>query len=65
MREEFCISNEEQLLEQEIEEDKEDLLGELNQDENHADESLIEQWFQASIKLDQFCFCFYFAKSHF
>ena len=46
-------------------EDEEEVSGEMNEDGNHVCESLIEQWFQASIRLDQFCFCFYFVKSHF
>ena len=57
---ESCISNVEQLFEQEIEEDKEEVLGEMNLNENHAYESFIEQWFQASSRLVQ-SFSFYFA----
>ena len=60
---ELCISNEEQLCKQEIEEDEEDIPGDLNQNVNQDYESFIEQWFQASTRLDQ-CFCFYFVKSH-
>ena len=58
VKEESCISNEEQLFKQEIKEYKEDVSGELYQDENHACKILIEQWFQASIRLDQFFFLF-------
>jgi len=43
--EESCISDDEQLFEQEIEEDEEKLQHDLNQSENHAYESLIERWF--------------------
>ena len=65
VKEESCISNEEQLFKQEIEEDKEKVSGELNQDKNHVHESLIERWFQASMRLAHFYFCFYFVKLHF
>ena len=63
--EEFCILDEEHLFELEIEEDGEGILGDQNQEVNHAYGSFIEQWFQATIRLDQFCFCFYFVKLHF
>ena len=53
--EESCISDEEHLFKLEIEEDEEGILG-----YPHANESCIKQWFQVSIRLDQFCFCFYF-----
>ena len=53
--EESCISDEEHLFELEIEEDEEGISG-----DHHANEIYIEQWFQVSIRLDQFCFCFYF-----
>jgi hypothetical protein len=58
---ESCTSDREQLLEQEIEEDKEELQHDLKEG-NHAYESLIEQWFQVSIRLDQ-SFCFYLVNS--
>lgn len=57
--EESCTSNEEQLFQQEIEEDKEKLQHDLNQSGNNPYESLIErwfQWFQANTRLDQFHF---------
>jgi len=60
-----CISNDEQLFEQENEEDEEKLQHDLNQSGNHAYESLIErwfQWFQTSTRLDRFCF--YFIRSY-
>ena len=53
--EESCIFDEEHLFELEIEENEEEILG-----DHHANESCIKQWFQVSIRLDQFCFCFYF-----
>ena len=53
--EESCISDEEHLFELDIEEDEEGISG-----DHHANESYIEQRFQVSIRLDQFCFCFYF-----
>lgn len=65
--EKSCTSDEEHLFEHEIEEDKEKLQHDLNQSGNHAYECLIKRWFrwfQASTKLDQFRFCFYFIKSH-
>ena len=52
---ESCISDEEHLFEQDIEEGEEGISG-----DHHANESCIKQWFQVSIRLDQFCFCFYF-----
>ena len=57
--EESCILDEEHMFELEIEEDEEDILS-----DHHANESCIEQWFQVSIRLDQFCFCFYFVNLH-
>ena len=57
--EESCISNEEHMFELEIEEDEEGISG-----DHHTNESCIEQWFQVSIRLDQFCFCFYFVNLH-
>ena len=53
--EESCISDKEHMFELEIEEDEEGILG-----NHHANESCIKQCFQVSIRLDQFCFCFYF-----
>lgn len=41
--EESCTSDEEQLFEQEIKEDKEELQHDLNQSRNHTYESLIER----------------------
>ena len=55
--EESCILDEEHLFELEIEEDEEGISG-----DHHANEIYIEQWFQVSIRLDQFCFCFYFVR---
>ena len=46
-----------------MEEDKEEVSGELSRDENHAYENVIEKWFQANTRLDQFHFCFYLVKS--
>jgi hypothetical protein len=60
--EESCIFNKEQLGEKEIEEDNEELQHDLSE-EQHAYESLIEQWFQVSTRLDKFHFCFYSVKS--
>ena len=40
--EESCISDGEQLLEQEIADDREEVLGELNQDKNHTYEIFIK-----------------------
>ena len=54
-----CISDEDYLFEREIEEDEEGISG-----DHHANKNCIEQWFQVSIRLDQFCFCFYFVYSH-
>ena len=51
--EEFCISNEEHMFEQKIEEDEEGISG-----DHHVNESCVEQWFQVSVRLDQCCFCF-------
>ena len=65
MLEESCISNEEHLFKQEIKEDEEGISGDQNQEVNHAYGSFIEQWFQATIRVDQFGFCFYFVKLHF
>ena len=57
--EESCISNEEHLFELEIEEDEEGISG-----DHHANKSYIEHNFQVSVRLDQFCFCFYFVNLH-
>ena len=54
---ESCTSDREQPLEHEIEEDEEELQHDLKEG-NHAYESLIEQWFQVSIRLDQ-SICFF------
>ena len=53
--EESCISDEEHLFELDIKDDEEGILG-----EHHANESCVEQWFQASVRLYQCCFHFYF-----
>ena len=57
--EESCISDKEYTFELEIEKDEEGILG------DHHDESCIEQCFQVSTSLNQFCFCFYFINLHF
>ena len=57
--EESCISDEEHLFELEIEEDEEGISG-----DHHANESCIEHRFQVSIRLDQFCFHFFFVNLH-
>ena len=57
--EEFHTSDKEQACKKEFEEDEEGISG-----DHHANESCIEQCFQVSIKLDQFCFCFYFVNLH-
>ena len=49
------ILDEEHLFELEIEEDEEGISG-----DHLANESYIKQCFQVSIRLDQFCFYFYF-----
>ena len=53
--EEPCIFDEDYLFEREIEEDEEGISG-----DHHANESYIKHRFQVSVRLDQFCFCFYF-----
>ena len=63
--EESCISNEEHLFELEIEADEEGISGDQHPEEYQAIESCIKQWFQVSIRLDRFCFRFYFINSHF
>ena len=57
--EESLTSDEEHLFKLEIEEDEEGIS-----DDHYANESCIKQCFQVSIRLDQFCFCFYFVKLH-
>ena len=57
--EESRISNEQHLFGLKIEEDEEEISG-----DHHANESCIEHRFQVSIRLDQFCFCFYFVNLH-
>ena len=57
--EEFCILDEEHLFQLEIEEDGEGISG-----DHHANESCIKHRFQVSVRLDQFCFCFYFVNLH-
>ena len=57
--EEIYTSDKEQACEKEVEEDEEGI------GDHHANESCIKQWFQVSITLDRFCFCFYFINSHF
>ena len=53
--EELYTSDKEQACEKKIEEDEEGISG-----DHLANESCIKQWLQVSIRLDQFCFCFYF-----
>ena len=53
--EEHFISDELHLFKLEIEEDEEEIWV-----DHHANKSCIEHRFQVSIRLDQFCFCFYF-----
>ena len=62
--EDSYASDDEQLIEKEIEEDEEELQHDLRE-EKHTYESLIEQWFQASTRLDTFSFSFYFLNSQF
>ena len=57
--EESYILDEEHMFELDIEEDEEAISS-----DHHANESCIKQWFQVSIRLDQFCFCFYFVNLH-
>ena len=52
--EESCISDEEHMFELEVEKDEE-----LISIDHHVNKSCIKQWFQVSIKLDRFCFCFF------
>jgi hypothetical protein len=56
-------SNEEQLFEQEIKEDQQENASKMNQNGNHTYKSLIERWFQVSIRTIQ-CFLLYFSISH-
>ena len=63
--EELCILDEEELCKQVIKEYEEGISVDLNQNVNQSYEIFIEQWFQVSARLDQFCFSFYFVKSHF
>ena len=53
--EESCILDEEYLFKLKIENDEEGISG-----DHHPNESCIRHRFQVSIRLDQFCFCFYF-----
>jgi hypothetical protein len=62
--EDSYASDDEQLIEKEIEEDEEELQHDLSE-EQCAYESLIERWFQASTRLDSFSFSFYFFNSQF
>ena len=62
--EDSYASDDEQLIEKEIEEDEEELQHDLSE-EQHTYESLIERWFQVSTRLDTFSFCFYFLNSQF
>ena len=62
--EEWCISDEEHLFELDIERGEEEISGDQNHEEYQVNESYIKQWFQVSIRLDQFCFCFYFVNLH-
>jgi len=57
-------SDNEKLIKKEIKEDEEELQHDLSE-EQHAYESLIERWFQASTRLDTFSFSFYFLNSQF
>ena len=57
--EESCILDEEHIFELKIEEDEEGISG-----DHHGNESCIEHRFQVSVRLDQFCFCFYFVNLH-
>ena len=63
--EESCILDKEHLFKLEIEREEEGISGDQNHEEYHANESCIKQWFQISIRLDRFCFHFYFINSHF
>ena len=53
--EDSYVFDDEQSFEQEIEEDEEELQQDLSE-EKHAYESIIEQWFQVSTRLDKFHF---------
>ena len=56
--EESCTFDEQQSCEKEIEEGNKELQHDLRS-ENHAYESSIERWFQASTRLEQFRFSFF------
>jgi len=58
-----CTFDEEQSCKQEIEEDNEELRHDLRSE--NAYESIIERWFQAGTRLDQFSFSFYFVNLQF
>jgi hypothetical protein len=60
--EDSYASDDEQLIEKEIEEDEEELQHDLSE-KQCTYEILIEQWFQVSTRLNKFCFCFYSVKS--
>ena len=59
---ESCTFNGEQSCEQEIEEDHEELQHDSTS-KNYAYEIPIEQWFQASTRLEQFSFSFFLVNS--
>ena len=63
--EESCISDEEHLFELKIEREEEGISGDQNHEEYPANKRCIKQWLQVSIRLDRFCFHFYFINSHF
>ena len=58
--EEFYTSDKKQACEKEFEKNEKWISG-----DHHANESCIEHLFQVSVKLDRFCFHFYFINSHF
>ena len=57
--EDSYVSDDEQLIEKEIEEDEEELQHDLSK-EQHTYEILIERWFQASTRLYPLSFSFIF-----
>ena len=59
---ESCTSNNGKSCEQEIEEDHKELQHDLRS-ENYAYETIIERWFQASTRLEQFSFSFFLVNS--
>jgi hypothetical protein len=59
-----CIFNEEQLCEQEVEEENKEFQHDPKEG-NCAYKILIEQWFQATTRLDPFSFSFYFVNLQF